>query len=200
MNVFQALIERRRASSFEKYKINEKYLGLILHAATFAPSAGNLKPWEFVIVEEEETKKKIAELSLKEEKIIQASTLIIVCMDLKKIGLRYPDKKEEYMLEDAGSVITYIMLAAKGLGLDSDWIRVFDKEKISRLLELGDDLIPCGIVLLGKGREFQFEGEIPFENISHKEKYGKKFERGISNLVREIFFSIFRRIKEKIKR
>lgn len=197
MDIIQALIERKRANSFEKYKIDEKYLGLILHAATYAPSAGNLKPWEFVIVENEEVKRKIAKFSLNEEKIVQASILIVVCIDENKVELKYPEKKDEYILQDVGSVSTYIMLAAKGLGLDSDWVRVFDKEKISRLLELKENVIPYAIILLGKARDFQFEGELPFENISHKEKYSGKFEKGISEIFKEAINSALEKIKNK---
>lgn len=174
MNVFEAMLKRRRAERFEDEKIEERYIGLILHAATHAPSAGNLKPWEFVVVKSKERKKEISEHALKEKKIEEAKYLIIVCVDMEKVGLKYGDRAEKFAEQDGASVITYILLAAKGLNLDSDWIRVFDEERISQILELPKNLKIKGIVAIGKGKEFQKEFELPFENVTHLEKYGGK--------------------------
>jgi nitroreductase len=188
MSIFDAIFERKRAESFSSEEVDDKLVGVILHAAAHAPSAGNLKPWEFIVVKKEETKKKISELALKETKLIEAPVLIVVCVDMDKIGLKYPEKMEKYALQDSSAVISYIMLTAKILDLDSDWIRVFDEEKISQLLKLPDNLKVAGIVPIGKGRSFQHESYIPFENITHLEEYGRKtFERiGIKDVLSKI--------------
>lgn len=185
MNVFEALLKRKRAKSFLDEEVEERYIGLILHAATHAPSAGNLKPWEFVVVRDEEIRKEIKKHALEEKKIEEAKYLIIVCIDIEKLRLRYGDKAEIFADQDGASAITYIILAAKGLNLDCDWIRVFNEERVSQILELPENLKIKGIVPIGKGKEFEEEFELPFENITHLEKYGgKEFKEG--SIIREI--------------
>ena len=177
MNVFEALFKRKRAESFREEEIEDRYIGVILHAATFAPSAGNLKPWEFIVVKDGKKKREIKKFALHEKKIEEASYLIIICIDMEKLRLKYGEKSKKYAEQDAASVITYMMVAAKGLGLDSDWIRNFDAEKISQLLKLPENLKVKGIVVVGKARDFQEEFELSFENVTHVEEYGKKFAK-----------------------
>ncbi|KUK37664.1 MAG: Nitroreductase, partial [Thermodesulfobacterium commune] len=55
--VLEVIKNRRSIRSFKKDPIPEKDLRLILEAATWAPSAGNLQPWHFVVVRDPEIKK-----------------------------------------------------------------------------------------------------------------------------------------------
>lgn len=196
MSILSAIFERKRAESFLSEEVDDRLIGVILHAATHAPSAGNLKPWEFVVVKEGETKKRIAEFALKEKKLVEAPILIVVCVDMDKIGLRYAEEREKYALQDSSAVIAHIMLAAKALGLDSDWIRVFDAERISQLLKLPPNLRVAGIVPVGKGGSFQHEGSLPFENVTHLEEFGRKTFKGAA--VKDVLSRILKKTEGKL--
>ena len=171
MNLVEAMLERKIPLSFEEKKIGEREIGFLLHCATHAPSAGEQKPWEFVVLQGKETREEVAKLALQDRRIVEASVAIVVCIDYEKLELRYAEKKEEYANQDVASVANYLLLAAKVLGYDAVWIRAFEKEKIQRLLNLPSRLLPKALVLVGKAKEFKSPSELWFQNVSHFETF-----------------------------
>ena len=63
MNVKEAILTRRSVRKYKKEPVKEEDLKVILEAARQAPSAGNKQPWEFVVVKDQETKTKLAEIA-----------------------------------------------------------------------------------------------------------------------------------------
>ena len=64
MNVTEAIRARR---SIRKYKkgtvIPKEHIELILEAAMMAPSAGNTRPWEFIVIENRGILQKLTEIN-----------------------------------------------------------------------------------------------------------------------------------------
>ena len=53
---FLALAKARKTVyEFTEKKVSEADLGKILEAARWAPSANNIQPWHFIVVEDKET-------------------------------------------------------------------------------------------------------------------------------------------------
>lgn len=52
-------MNRRSTRRFEKKEVDDKLIGVMLYMATQAPSAGNTQEWQFIVVKDIETKKKI---------------------------------------------------------------------------------------------------------------------------------------------
>jgi nitroreductase len=60
---FYELVKRRRSTRrFKEDPVPTESLGRILDAGRWAPSGGNLQPWRFVVVTDEDVKGKIAEI------------------------------------------------------------------------------------------------------------------------------------------
>lgn len=60
---FVALTKKRRSiRRFKPDPIPDEYIQKMLEAARFAQSGGNAQPWEFIVVKDKETKRKIVEL------------------------------------------------------------------------------------------------------------------------------------------
>jgi len=59
MNVFDAIFTPRATRIYKKEPIPEEVLTKIVRAATFACSAGNTQPWDFVVVTDDELKAKL---------------------------------------------------------------------------------------------------------------------------------------------
>lgn len=53
---------RRSIREFKPDRIDEKCVKQVLEAAMWAPSAGNLQPWRFVVVQKRELKEKLARI------------------------------------------------------------------------------------------------------------------------------------------
>ncbi len=177
MNVFDALKERKSVRSFLKKDVDDRLVGLILYMATQAPSAGNTQDWQFVVVRERERKKKLAAAALQQKFIEEAPVVIVVCSDLEKVSLRYGKKGETvYAFEDAAAAAMSIMLAARGLDIDSCWVGAFDEEAVSHIIEMPENIRPMMIIPVGyAAEEARKPDRIPFENLTSSERYGKKF-------------------------
>jgi len=163
---------------FEKKEVDDKLIGLMLYAATHAPSAGNTQEWEFVVVKDSEQKKKIAIAALHQTLIKDAPVVIVVCADLEKISLRYGKRGEElYFAQDTAAAIQNILLSAHALDLGSAWIGAFDEEHVKEILKLPENLRPVAILSIGyPAEEPEMPKRIPFENLTSLDFYGKKYE------------------------
>jgi nitroreductase len=188
MNVFQCIFKRRSIRKFKKKPIDDKLVGLVLHAAIHAPSSGNVQEWEFVVVKDEEKKKKLAVAALHQGFIKEAPVVIVVCADIEKIKLRYGKRGENlYFALDTGAAIQNILLSAHELGLGSCWIGAFDEEHVKEILELPENSRPLAIIPIGyPDEEPEMPKRIPFENLTSLNSYGNKFKIEFEHIVEYI--------------
>jgi len=180
MYVFDAIMTRRSIRKFEKRPVDDKLIGVILYMATQAPSAGNTQEWEFVVVKDEEQKKKLAKAALSQNFIAEAPVVIVVCANLARIGLKYGKRGETlYAIQDTALAIQNMMLAAQGLGLGSCLV-AFEEDTVSEIIELPDNLRPVAIIPIGYPAEKpENPGRIPLENLTFAERYGKKIKLAV---------------------
>jgi nitroreductase len=178
MNVFQCIFKRRSIRRFKKEEVNDKLIGLMLYAATHAPSAGNTQEWEFIVVRDEKQKNKLAVAALHQNFIAEAPIVIVVCADLEKIGLKYGKRGEFlYFAQDTATAVQNILLSAHALGLGSCWVGAFDEEHVKEILKLPENLRPVAILPVGyPAEEPEMPERIPFENLTSLDFYGKKYE------------------------
>lgn len=60
MDVFTAIKKRRSIRAYSKEKITKEELEKLIDAMRWAPSAGNIQPWKFIIVSNTEIKHKLS--------------------------------------------------------------------------------------------------------------------------------------------
>ena len=60
-SLISGIIERRSVRKFKPGRVSEELLGLLVKAATFAPSAMNTQLWHFTVVENRERIDRITE-------------------------------------------------------------------------------------------------------------------------------------------
>jgi len=77
----QAIKERRATPSFEDVPIHNADLEKIIRAGLEAPSGYNLQPWRFVVVRDREQKKKLRQAAFGQQKVEEASVVIVACGD-----------------------------------------------------------------------------------------------------------------------
>jgi nitroreductase len=200
MNVFDAISKIRIVRKFQKKDVDDNIVGLLLHSATHALSAGNLQEWEFIVVKDEDVKKKLASAALKLEHVYTAPIDIVVCADIAKAALKYGKRGEVvYAVEDAAQAAILLIVAANALGLGTDLVRAFDEEEIKGILNLPDNIRPIAIIPIGYPAE---EGEvnikIPFENITHVNRYGNKIEIEFTP-IREQLESVLKHLRKLAK-
>jgi len=178
MNTFDCIFTRRSVRSFKPDDVDDKYIGLMLYAATYAPSAGNSQEWQFVVIKDELKRKQLAEAAFKQDFIAEAPVCIVVAADLDKASMKY-DKRGEvlYSLQATANATMIMLLAAHELGLGTCWIGAFDEDKVSHIAELPSNLRPVVIVPVGYANEVpEMQERVPFENRTSFNGYNKKFD------------------------
>lgn len=178
MDIFEAIESRVSVRNYDKRDVPNELIAHLLFAATYAQSAGDLQPWEFVVVKNKKTKHELSIAALRQKHVEDAPVVIVVLANLERGALKFKDRgKELYTIQDIGAAIQNMLLVAHALGLGACWVRAFEEEKVKALLKIPDKLRPLGIITVGFPLPYEkpYKTEfIPFENISWSEEYGKK--------------------------
>ncbi|MEM3437140.1 MAG: nitroreductase family protein [Nitrososphaerales archaeon] len=173
MDLFEAIKNRRSVRAFKPEPISDDILGKILEAACWAPSAGNLQPWEFIIVKDSIVKRELCRAALNQCFIYEAPMVIVVCANLDRSSRRYGSRgRDLYAICDSSAATQNILLAAHALGLGACWIGAFHDEEVSKVLELPSGVKPIAIIPIGYPNEKPSPpSRLPLERVVHRERY-----------------------------
>jgi nitroreductase len=173
MDVFEAIRGRRSVRAFKKGGISDESVTNLIDAAMWAPSAGNIQPWEFVIVRKPETKRKLVEAALGQSFVEEAPVVIVVCANENRSSQRYGSRgKTLYCIQDTAATIQNIHLAAYSLGLGTCWIGAFSEKKAREILNVPQGIRPVAIIPVGHPSESPSpRSKRPMGQIVHDETF-----------------------------
>ena len=150
MDVFEAITSRRSIRTFEKKAVSDEQVGMLIDAARHAPSAGNIQPWEFVIVRDQQTKKQLSSAALNQAVIEDAPVVIVVCADEARSGQGYGSRGANlYCIQDTAAAAQNMLLAACAMGLGTCWVGAFREEMVRRSLNTPTDVRPVAMIPVG---------------------------------------------------
>lgn len=174
----QAAIEnimtRTSIRQFKAQPVEQDKVDILLKAAMAAPSALNLQPWHFIVINDKET---IALLSGKRP--TNAPLMIAVCGDTDKTML--PDgstKLPDFWVEDVSAATENLLLAAHALGLGAVWTGVYPAmdrtAEVANVLNCPQNIVPLAVVRVGYPDESpEPKNKFKEDNISYN-KFGAK--------------------------
>ncbi|HIE52906.1 MAG TPA: nitroreductase family protein [Armatimonadetes bacterium] len=163
MDALEALKTRRSVRVYKEEPVAREILEDLVDCARLAPTARNEQPWEFVLITEEEMRRKIANLTDFGKHIAHAPVCIAV--------LCRPTK---YYLEDGSAATENILLAAWAHGLGTCWVAGDKKpyaSEVVRLLGAPRDYKLVSLIALGYPAEQPFTPKRPLEEVLHWERY-----------------------------
>lgn len=150
MGDFLELINTRRSvRDFSGAPIAEAGVERMLRAAMAAPSAVNVRPWAFIVVNKRELLSELRESLPYAKMLDKAALAIIVC------GLPGKDERfaKDYWVMDCSAATENILLAAHALGYGAVWTAVFpEKERIDaarRICRIPPAAIPLNAIAVG---------------------------------------------------
>jgi nitroreductase len=150
MNVIEAIKGRRSIRAFKNKKVSQETVEKIIDAARWAPSAGNIQPWEFIIVRKREIKKALAEAALDQTFIEETPVVIVVCANENRSSQGYGIRgKTLYCIQDTAAAIQNILLTAYSFGLGTCWIGAFEEEDAREALKIPSGIRPIAIIPVG---------------------------------------------------
>ena len=176
----QAAIENiMTRTSIRQYKdqpVEQEKIDIMLKAAMAAPTAVNLQPWHFIVIND---KKVIDQLAGPQP--TNAPLLIAVCGDTDKTTM--PDGKgklPDFWIQDVSAATENLLLAAHALGLGAVWTGVYPvmerTAEVANVLNCPQNIVPLAVVRIGYPDESpEPKNKFKEENISYN-KFGGKME------------------------
>jgi nitroreductase len=173
MRIPEAIRERRSVRRFTDREVSEEEAKLLVEAALMAPSAGNLQPWEFVVVRDPEIKRRLVGAAHGQRFISTAPVVFVVCVVPRRSASRYGSRgRDLYCLQDTAAAVQNLMLTARANGLGSCWVGAFDEGRASEALGLPDWVRPIAIVPVGHPAESpQRSPRHPLGRVLHKDRW-----------------------------
>jgi nitroreductase len=143
-------VARFSCRGFADAVVSEVDTEYLLEAARWAPSAGNMQPWRFVVVTNPGTRARLAAAAFGQEFVAQAPLAIVVCALPEESARRYGDRgRSLYCLQDTAAAVQNILLAAAERGLGTCWVGAFDERAAAAALATPRDWRPVAIVPVG---------------------------------------------------
>jgi nitroreductase len=148
MDVLEAIRAYKPCLSYQPRPVPPEKLKTILSAARLAPSQHNLQPWRFVIVQDDERKRLLAQASNRGKLIAEAPAVIVAFAVEEDIPVTIGGYISAYPL-DVAVAVDHLQLAATAEGLGTNWLIEFNEEKVRAVLRVPEGIHPIAVIPVG---------------------------------------------------
>jgi nitroreductase len=173
LDTLEAIRNRRSIRQMKSDRISDETLGKVLEAARWAPSWANTQCWRFIVVTDQEIKKRLSATRFGRPApppgapappvspppptagpIIEAPVVIAVCAEVNKAGVRpdgtpATDKGGSWYMYDTALATQNLCLAAHALGLGTVILGAFDAKKAGEILKVPEGFAVVVLVPMG---------------------------------------------------
>ncbi len=184
MDILEAINRRRSIRRYSDKPVSDELLSEVFEAVRQSPSWANMQCWRFVAVRDREAREKLAEHSFMKsfmeakgykvnpakKAFIEAPVVLVACA--------YPDdsgqvRGQDYYLLDMGIACQTLMLAAKGAGLGTVFVGIYEEDKVRELLAIPEGVRIVGLIPMGYPLEEKAKG--PSRKEVHEFLYNEKW-------------------------
>lgn len=164
-----SIFTRRSVRKYQDRPVENEKIEQMLRAAMQAPSAGNQRPWEFIVVKDKDLLYKLSTLSPFSGCVKEAALAIVLLAN--RDCMKYPENWQM----DLSAATQNLLLQAVELGLGAVWLGVAPLEDrmeyITQLFGLPDNILPFAVVPVGyPATDNRFIDRYEQEKV-HYEKY-----------------------------
>ncbi len=175
--ILPSILDRRSVRRYDPRPVERDKILACIEAARFAPSAENVQPWRFVVLENPDVRRALGEKAFSgiyrhTRWALDAPVLVVLLTELNVVTHRIGKWIQgiPFYLLDMGIAGEHFVLQAQELGLGTCWIGWFDVRKTEKFLKVPRNVRACGILALGypdpRIRTRRFERKSPDE-IAH---------------------------------
>jgi nitroreductase len=173
MDVFEAIKNRRSIRAYKQQDLPSGTIEKLLESARWAPSAGNVQPWAFVVATKPQTKRNLSLAAYNQSDVEEAPAVIVVCADEKRAAESYGERgRTLYCHQDTAAAVQNILLSAQALGLGTCWIGAFKEEQVRKVINAPGFLRPVALIPIGYPNELpEARDRRPLSEIMHWETF-----------------------------
>ena len=152
METLEAINTRRSIRKFILRDVPDDAVTKILQAGMCAPTSGNQRPWQFIVIRERAMIDRIIEAyPYLKQMLPDVPVTIMVCFD------KNLEKYENRWQMDCANTTLSMLLAAHSLGYGGLWLEIYPvDERIPKIQEsfgIPESVIPFAVVVIGHAAE-----------------------------------------------
>ncbi|HPJ26787.1 MAG TPA: nitroreductase family protein [Synergistaceae bacterium] len=149
--ILETIARRQSVRTFSDKPVGEEMVQVLLHAAQCAPSAGNQKPWHFVVLQDRQVITRIPEFHPYSAVLLKCTLAIAL----------FANPEEELFPGnwplDCAAATENILLQAEALHLGAVWLGIYPEEErmqnLEALLEVPRNYRAFSVVAVGHPAE-----------------------------------------------
>lgn len=142
-----SILKRRSVRQYTDQKVSDEVIKKLLEAAMSAPSAGNERPWHFIIVKDKKTLGRLSQTHRNASMIEQAQAAIVVCGDINL------EIKKGMWVQDCAAATENILIEVEENNLGAVWVGIYPREDrvgyVKKVFDLPVNIIPLCIIPVG---------------------------------------------------
>ena len=160
--VLDAISARTSIRAYQDRPVGADTVELLLRAAMSAPSARNRPPWAFIVVDDKDLLRQLADSLPYAQSAAAAPMAVVVCGVLTE---SQGATNAGWWVQDAAAASENLLLAAHAVGLGAVWTGVYSYEDrvraVRNVLGLPRHVVPLNVIPIG----------YPAENPAPKQKW-----------------------------
>ncbi len=168
MEVFEAVRTVLAVRNYQERPVPPDTVRRIIEAGRLTASSMNGQPWHFILVEDRDTLRRLAELARSGPYIAEAPIAVAVAI-----------AKTRFAVSDASRAIQSMVLTAWSEGVGSNWVGFLGLTDVQSLLAIPDDLEVLAVLPFGYPAQARGKGKKqrkPLSEIAHRRRFGQPFE------------------------
>ncbi len=147
MDTLKAIHTRRSIRAYQDKPVDQQLVEEIIGAAMMAPSAGNARPWQFIVLDDPAILQAIPRIHPHGAMAAEAPLAIVICGDTSLE--KYPGN----WIADCSAATQNLLLAAHACGLGGVWTGLYPEEDriqgFRQLLGLPESVVPLALIPVG---------------------------------------------------
>ena len=160
--VLDAISARTSIRAYQDRPVGADTVELLLRAAMSAPTARNRQPWAFIVVDDKDLLRQLADSLPYAQSAAAAPIAVVVCGVLTE---SQGATNAGWWVQDAAAASENLLLAAHAVGLGAVWTGVYSYEDrvraVRNVLGLPRHVVPLNVIPIG----------YPAENPAPKQKW-----------------------------
>ena len=174
MELDKAIKGRSSVKKFNSRKPDWRKIIECIDAARFAPMAGGNYSLKFILVDDHEKIRNIAE-SCQQPFVGTAHYIVVACSNPSRTTNAYGKQGEVFLRQQAGAAIENFLLKIEESGLSTCWVGYFVEEQIKHVLQIPENIQVEALFPIG----FEYEKKrakktkIDLDRILYFNSYGQ---------------------------
>ena len=167
--VLEVIRKRQSVRSYQDKEIPEDVLQQVLEAGRLAPSANNKQHWKFIVVKDEDLRKKLVPACKNQKFVGEAPVVIAGCATNPDYVMTCGEHSSSI---DLAIALDHMSLEAASLGLGTCWIGAFYQDQVKEILGVPVNVRVVPLMPLGYPEELESKTERkPLSEIICYDKY-----------------------------